>query len=116
VAWTRAADFGGRARAGRVIHVFAVSRREMVVVRPGTPEQRVQNVVGAEAGSFVHFLIDRYGRDSVARVYSKGASVLEAAYGKPLTQLEQEWHQRLESVESGSTSCLAVVNAALPRA
>jgi hypothetical protein len=87
-----------------------------MVVRPGAPEQRLQNVVGAEAGSFVHFLIDRYGRHSVARVYSKGASAVQPTYGKPLTQLEQEWHQRLDSMESGSPSCPAVVRAALPPA
>ena len=38
---------------------------------------------------------------------------MEATYEKPLTQLEQEWHQHLDSMESGNPSCHAVVNAAL---
>ena len=80
------------------------------------PEERVQSVMGAEAGSFVHFLIDRHGRDSVARIYSKGSTAVPATYGKPLAQLEQEWRQRLESIESRTTSCHAAVNAALPPA
>jgi len=31
-------------------------------------------------------------------------------------ELEQEWRQRLESIESRNTSCHLVVNAALPPA
>ena len=87
-----------------------------MVVRPGKPEQHVQSIVGAESGSFVHFLIDRYGRDPVARVYSKGAAAMEATYEKPLAELEQESHQHLDSMESGNPSCYAVVNTALPPA
>ena len=41
-----------------------------------------QSIVGAESSSFVHFLIDRYGRDPVARVYSKGRG---------------QWRQRMRS-------------------
>jgi hypothetical protein len=82
------------------------------VVRDGTPEERMQNVVGAEAGSFVRFLIERYGRENVARVYATGVSALQATYGEPLAQLEREWRQRLDSVETGGVPCAAVVNAA----
>jgi len=82
------------------------------VVRGGTPDERIQNVAGAEAGSFVRFLIERYGREKVGRVYARGASALQAAYGEPLAQLEREWRQRVDSVGSGGVRCDAVVNAA----
>src|SRR5690242_5612086 len=82
------------------------------IVREGTPDERMQNRAGAEAGSFVRFLIERYGREKLARVYAKGAPALQATYGEPLAQLEQEWRQRVDSVESGSALCEAVVNAA----
>src|SRR5438046_3422657 len=41
-----------------------------VVVRGRAPEERMQSVVGAEAGSFVRFLIEHFGRDKLGRVYA----------------------------------------------
>lgn len=83
-----------------------------VVVRRGTPEDRMQNIVGAEAGSFVRFLIEHFGRDKLGRVYASGAGALQATYGEPLAQLEREWREHLDGVSTAGVSCEAVVKAA----
>ena len=41
------------------------------------------------AGSFVGFLIERYGLDEFRKLYENGS--YEAAYGKSLGVLEKEW-------------------------
>jgi hypothetical protein len=69
------------------------------------PDDRTGRVAYPEAGSFVRFLIDRYGREKIARMYSAGAAALPGIYGRSLIELEAEWRQHLTSVESGSTSC-----------
>lgn len=76
-------------------------------VVPGmrNPDERTARIAFPEAGSFVRFLIERYGRDKVARMYSKGASALHAIYGRSLVELEEEWRRHLESIASGTTSC-----------
>jgi len=80
-----------------------------VVVRNGSPEDRMQSVMGAEAGSFVRFLIERFGREKIAPVYANGASALGATYGEPLAQLEREWRQHVDSAQTRSALCDAVV-------
>lgn len=77
----------------------------MIVPGMRNPDARTQRVAYPEAGSFVRFLIERYGRDKVARVYSTGASAVPAIYGRSLAELEQEWQRHLETIDSGTTSC-----------
>src|SRR5476649_1790452 len=83
-----------------------------VAVRDGTPEDRMQSIVGAEAGSFVRFLIERFGRDKLGRVYASGARALQPTYGEPLAQLEREWREHLDGVSAAESLCEAVVKAA----
>lgn len=45
------------------------------------------------AGSFVGFLIDKYGLSEFRKLYETGA--YEAIYGKPLEALEKEWRMAL---------------------
>ncbi len=46
------------------------------------------------AGSFVYFLLSHYGAERVQRLYRSGGQPDEfaAVFGKPLAQLEAEWH------------------------
>ena len=55
----------------------------------GEPPARAYTV----AGSFVHFLLERYGAEKFGRVYRAGGSEASftAAYGKPLATLGAEW-------------------------
>jgi hypothetical protein len=49
------------------------------------------------AGSFVRYLLDRYGAGPLRALYSSGGD-FEGAYGKPLTQLEAEWKKMISSI------------------
>jgi hypothetical protein len=50
------------------------------------------------AGSFVYFLLERYGPAPVKAVYRAGGSPgsFAAAFGKPLAALEAEWHAEID--------------------
>ena len=76
------------------------------VIVPGlrNPDERTSRVAYPETGSFVRFLIRRYGREKVAQMYATGAP-LSTIYGKSFANLEAEWRQHLESVDSAGTSC-----------
>jgi hypothetical protein len=77
----------------------------MIVPAMRNPGDQTARAAYPEAGSFVRFLIERYGREKVARIYSSGAAALPAIYGRSLPELEAEWQQHLASVESDTTSC-----------
>jgi len=64
-------------------------------VRTPTPLGSVLNEQGAYllAGSFVGFLIEKYGLPEFRKLYETGA--YEAVYGKPLGALEKEWRLTL---------------------
>jgi hypothetical protein len=64
-------------------------------VRTPTPLGTVVNEQGAYllAGSFVGFLVERYGLDEFRKLYGEGS--YEAAYGKPLGVLEKEWRSAI---------------------
>ena len=49
------------------------------------------------AGSFIRYLIDTYGAAPVRRAYRTGD--LAEAVGRPLAELEREWHAFLDEVE-----------------
>jgi hypothetical protein len=68
-------------------------------VRTPTPLGTILNEQGAYflAGSFVGFLIERYGTEDFRRLYENGS--YEAAYGKPLRVLEDEWRARLRQAD-----------------
>jgi hypothetical protein len=50
------------------------------------------------AGSFVRFLLDRYGAGPLRELYSSGAD-FQAAYGKSLAALEAEWQQMIMDIK-----------------
>jgi hypothetical protein len=51
------------------------------------------------AGSFCRFLLDRYGPERFRDLYRAGGPprAFPALYGKPLVELEREWHERLRA-------------------
>ena len=49
------------------------------------------------AGSFLHFLLERYGAAPLRALYGTGGD-FEAAYGKPLPALEGEWKAMLATI------------------
>lgn len=77
----------------------------MIVPGMRNPDDQTARVAYPEAGSFVRFLIERYGREKVARTYAAGASSLPKTFGRSFVDLETEWLHHLESIESGTTSC-----------
>ena len=48
-----------------------------------------------ELGSFVKFLNDRYGVDSIRQIWQGGSRSIPQVLGKPLAELEGEWHDSL---------------------
>jgi hypothetical protein len=69
------------------------------------PDAQTARVAYPEAGSFVRFLIERYSREKMAQLYSRGAAALPAIYDKSLVELDAEWRQHLATVDSGTTTC-----------
>ena len=55
-----------------------------------------------EAGSFMKFLYERYGRDAVKALWTQGAESIPKVFGESLTQLESEWFAVINST-SGAT-------------
>lgn len=53
------------------------------------------------AGSFVRFLVDRYGMDQFKRVFPTGN--FRKVYGKPLSDLVEEWETFVETVPLTAT-------------
>ena len=54
-----------------------------------------------EAGSFVKFLYERYGVNSIKTVWQKGSHSIPGAFGKNLSQLEQEWYSTIDASGEG---------------
>jgi pentatricopeptide repeat protein len=54
-----------------------------------------------ELGSFIEFLHRRYGIERLRSVWSGGSASIARVYGKPLEQLEREWHASLRRSASG---------------
>jgi prepilin-type processing-associated H-X9-DG protein len=70
-------------------------------------------VAYAEAGSFVKFLIDRYGKDKFLQAYAslqnsddpavqqENARKLDAIFGKPMAELDAQWQKLLSASPAG---------------
>lgn len=52
------------------------------------------------SGSFVKFVIEKYGADKFKQIYSKNLSDAAKSLGTDVVALEKEWHTALESSES----------------
>ena len=50
------------------------------------------------AGSFLHFLLEKYGAGPLRELYHSGGD-FAGAYGKPLGTLEQEWRDMIAKIE-----------------
>jgi hypothetical protein len=48
-----------------------------------------------ELGSFIKFLHDRYGVESVRKIWQGGSRSIPQVLGKPLAELERDWHDSL---------------------
>jgi len=55
-----------------------------------------------ELGSFVKFVYEKYGRDSVKALWRRGAKGARKAFGKPLGAVEQEWLAALSQIDASS--------------
>ena len=55
-----------------------------------------------ELGSFVKFVYEKYGRDSVKELWWRGAKGARKAFGKPLDTVEQEWLAALRQIDATS--------------
>ncbi len=64
------------------------------------------------AGAFIRWLHDSYGADAVKQWYA--GQRLEQAAGKPLPELEKEWHDALQQVQVSETE-MAVAKARFSR-
>ena len=86
LAGNRALDEGARGWMSRIASLDPLDG-----VRTPTPLGAVLSEPGAYllAGSFVGFLIERYGLEEFRKLYGQGS--YEAAYGKSLAALEKEW-------------------------
>lgn len=81
---------------GRDVHELA---RELAAQRRLIPMGRLvanfrahdDQVAYPQAGSFVRFLYEKYGRDAVAAAWRTGASGLPEVTGRSLAELEDEW-------------------------
>lgn len=60
------------------------------------------------AGSFLRYLLDRYGKEPTARLYRDGD--FEAAYGHPLDALAAEWERFVDAVPLDSEARGAAQN------
>jgi hypothetical protein len=49
-------------------------------------------------GSFVKFLSETYGRETIKLIWTKGSKEIERSIGKNLSGLEQEWLLMLKSI------------------
>lgn len=50
------------------------------------------------AGSFLRFLLEKYGAPSLRALYHSGGD-FEGAYGRPLSALEDEWREMISKIE-----------------
>jgi hypothetical protein len=50
------------------------------------------------AGSFLRFLLEKYGAKSLRALYHSGGD-FEGAYGRPLSALEDEWREMITAIE-----------------
>jgi hypothetical protein len=53
------------------------------------------DVTYTELGGFVKFLHDAYGVDRLKQAWQRGSRGVPEIYGKPLAELEKEWHESL---------------------
>ena len=89
-------NFGGSLDAGARGWLARIESLDCLdAVRTPTPLGTVLNEQGAYllAGSFVGFLIERYGLEDFKKLYENGSD--QEAYGKPLAALEKEWRSAI---------------------
>jgi hypothetical protein len=55
-----------------------------------------------ELGSFVKFLYEKYGLESVKNIWQNGAKNADSAFGKNISALEAEWRAELAKVDASS--------------
>lgn len=59
-----------------------------------------------QAGSFVRYLIERYGKDRAREIYPAGASAAQRVYGRSIEGLAEEWRAALAEVASPEDGCV----------
>ncbi|MBZ5586602.1 MAG: hypothetical protein LAQ30_31330 [Acidobacteriia bacterium] len=66
------------------------------LVDPGwTSSMDSPDVTYTELGGFLKFLYDRYGMERVKAAWQGGSQSIPRVFGKPLDELEREWHASL---------------------
>lgn len=62
-----------------------------IVSEQGTPFSAERVVAFAQAGSFVEYLLEVFGRSKFRDFYNSPTASFESVFGKPISQLESEW-------------------------
>jgi hypothetical protein len=66
------------------------------LVNPGwDPTQYTPDITYGELADFVEYLKNTYGLDSIRKVWLAGSLAISAVLGKPLKELEADWHAAL---------------------
>jgi hypothetical protein len=59
------------------------------------PTQYTPDITYGELAGFVEYLKNTYGLESIRRVWLSGSQTIPAVFGKPLRDLESDWHAAL---------------------
>lgn len=72
---------------------FLKAKGKLIPIRQLVENFRKQNdlISYPQAGSFMKFLSEKYGKDKVTAVWKSGEKVFAKAYGKNVDELEKEW-------------------------
>jgi len=72
------------------------------VIAEGLHQKFNDMVTYPELGSFLKFVYETYGLDSVKVLWRRGAKGARKAFGKPLDAVEQEWLAALSQIDATS--------------
>src|SRR5258706_6693907 len=72
------------------------------LVSRGWNKNHPEPITYPELGSFIKFVYEKYGRDSVKALWQRGAGAAQAVFGKPLSELEVEWRVEVTTHEPKS--------------
>jgi hypothetical protein len=69
---------------------------EKLVNAAWDPSQYSPDITYGELASFVEYLKNTYGLDGIRQVWRSGSQGIAAVFGKPLGELEADWHAALQ--------------------
>jgi hypothetical protein len=72
------------------------------LVRNGWEKKYSDLITYPELGSFVKFVYERYGRESVKTLWQRGPDGATASTGKALNELDREWRAEIAKLDASS--------------